>query len=292
MQIYIGSHTHFTKENQLLGVVEEELSYGGNTLMLYTGSPSSTLRIPIDDMLTYKAMEKLKANNIELDRLFVHGPFVVNLASDRNLEKYDFYISFLKKEIERCISLGIKNLIIHPGFALKLEKKEALLNVSYGINRILEYYDSFNIIIEYMSGKGSEVCSNIDEIQYVIKHIDKKNQVFVCLDTCHMNDSGVDLNKYNEFLDEFEKKIGINKIKCIHINDSVNNIGEHKDRHANIGYGTIGFNDLLDVVYNKKTINISKILETPLVEINGIITEPYAYEIKNFKNKKFIDFIQ
>ena len=136
-----------------------------------------------------------------------------------------------------------------------------------------------------MSGKGTEVGSSIEDLKYIMDNINVNN-VGICLDTCHINDAGYDISKFDEFLDLFDKNIGINKIKCVHLNDSLNNIGAHKDRHANIGYGTIGFDNLINVIYNKRLKGIPFILETPYVNDKA----PYKYEIENIRNKKFIDY--
>ena len=145
-----------------------------------------------------------------------------------------------------------------------------------------------------MSGKGTEVGSSLEDLSKILNLLDKDvyDKVFICLDTCHINDSGVDIGKFDEFLDELDKLIGIDKIKCIHINDSYNPIGSHKDRHANLGYGTIGFDKLIDVIYNPRLDNIPKILETPWINRNEKNTyAPYKYEIEMIREKKFIDYI-
>ncbi len=145
-----------------------------------------------------------------------------------------------------------------------------------------------------MSGKGTEVGTSISDLKEIIDLLDQsiKEKVFVCLDTCHMNDAGIDISKFDEFLDDFDKSIGINKIKCIHVNDSMNPIGSHKDRHANLGYGTIGFDNLINVIYNKRLDNIPKILETPWINRNEKDAyAPYKYEIEMIKDKKFNDYI-
>ena len=103
-----------------------------------------------------------------------------------------------------------------------------------------------------MAGKGTEIGSKMEEIDYILKGINLKDKVGVCLDTCHLNDSGIDLTKFDEYLNIFDKHIGINKIKCIHINDSKNDISSHKDRHENIGFGTIGFDTLINIINNPK----------------------------------------
>jgi deoxyribonuclease-4 len=142
-----------------------------------------------------------------------------------------------------------------------------------------------------MAGKGTELGTNIEELETIIKGINKQELIGVCLDTCHLSDSGIDLNNFNEYLDEFDKKIGINKIKVIHINDSKNPISSHKDRHEIIGYGTIGFNTLIGVIYNERLNNIPRILETPYIgntnEDKERLYPPYKFEIEMIRNKTF-----
>ena len=131
----------------------------------------------------------------------------------------------------------------------------------------------------------------IDELKAIYDACARKEQLGICLDTCHISDSGVDLNKFDEFLDEFDSKIGIDKIKCIHINDSMNVLGSHKDRHANIGYGTIGFDTLINIIYNERLGSIPRILETPYMNRNTKdAVAPYKEEIEMIRNKRFEDF--
>ena len=292
--LYIGSHTSYLKDKQLLGVVEESLSYKSNTFMFYTGSNQSTQRFPINEELKNKAHKLMKENNIDKDKCIVHAPFIINLANNSDINKYNFYINFLKQEIDRCIELDIKNLVLHPGSFTNLTKEEGIKNIANGLNIALKDKFNINLLLEYMSGKGTEVGSSINDLKGIIDLLseDVKNKVFVCLDTCHINDSGIDIKDFEEFLDEFEEKIGIDKIKCVHINDSYNVVGSHKDRHANIGYGTIGFQKLIDVIYNKRLDNIPKILETPWINRNQKDSwAPYKYEIEMIRKKDFTDYI-
>lgn len=147
------------------------------------------------------------------------------------------------------------------------------------------------ILLETMAGKGSEIGRTIDEIKEIIDGINLKDKIGVCIDTCHINDAGYDINKFDDYLEEFDKKIGINKIKCLHINDSKNELGTHKDRHENIGLGTIGFDALLSVIYNNKLKDVPKILETPYVgssiEPQKRLYPPYKFEIEMIRNKEF-----
>lgn len=291
MNLIIGSHVSFNNKEQLLGSVKEAISYNANTFMIYTGSTQSTSRSELRDECTYDAYKLMLENNIDSNNVIVHAPYIINLANRNDEDKYIFYCDFLANELDRCKKLGLNKIVLHPGSATTCTKEVAIKNIIDGINYVYNKTTDTMILLEFMAGKGTEVGTSIDELKCIIDGIIDKNRIGVCLDTCHMNDSGVDISKFNEFLSEFDRKIGISKIKCVHVNDSLNNIGSHKDRHANIGYGTIGFNNILNVVYNKKLNNIPFILETPYINRNTNDSyAPYKYEIENIRNKKFIDF--
>ena len=284
----IGSHVSFDSKEQLLKSVKEAVSYGANTFMFYTGAPQNTNRCIIDDALTYKAYELMKENNILLDKVICHAPYIVNLANDIDPSKYDFSINFLKNEVSRLESFGIKYLVLHPGSSVGIERSHAINNIVVGLNKILYPGCPVTILLETMAGKGTEIGINLEEIKTIIDGVNLKENVGVCLDTCHLNDSGVDISKFDDYLDKFDEVIGIDKIKCVHINDSKNNIGDHKDRHENFGLGTIGFDNLINVIYNERLKSVPKILETPYV---GEKKEypPYKHEIEMIRNKEFND---
>ena len=293
MNLIIGSHVSFNSKKQLLGSVEEALSYNANTFMIYTGGAQSTARSSINDEFTYEAFKVMLENNINPKNVIVHAPYIVNLANRSDERKYDFYIDFMANELNRVKELGLDKIVLHPGSATTCSREEAILNIANGINKIYEKTSDVMILLEYMSGKGNEVGTSILELKNIIDNINDKDRIGVCLDTCHMNDSGIDISKFNEFLDEFDLMIGIDKIKCVHVNDSMNTIGSHKDRHANIGYGTIGFDNLINVIYNERLNGIPFILETPYINRNSNDAyPPYKMEIDSIKNKKFVDFIQ
>ena len=253
MNLIIGSHVSFKSDKQLLGSVNEALSYGENTFMFYTGAPQNTIRSNINDNLTNKALEVMKENNINIDNVIVHAPYIVNLAKEDN----DFAISFLKQEIKRCSMLHIKYMVLHPGSSVSITKEEGINNIINALNIILDNEYDVTICLETMAGKGNEVGSNLLEIKNIINKIEYQNKIGVCLDTCHLNDAGYDISNFDSILDEIDKLIGIDKIKCIHINDSKNILGSKKDRHENIGLGSIGFNNLINIIYNKKCDVIS-----------------------------------
>lgn len=282
--LLIGSHVSYKNETQLLGSVKEALSYKSNCFMFYTGAPQNTQRGKIDDELTYRAYELMKENGIDLENIICHAPYIVNLANDLDSEKYEFAINFLTNELRRCNQLGIKYLVLHPGSHMKIEKNHGIYNIVKGLNIALSTSSNTVVLLETMAGKGTELGTNISELKEIINNVDDKNRIGVCLDTCHLNDSGIDISYFDEYLNEFDKEIGIDKIKCVHVNDSKNPLGSHKDRHENIGYGTIGFDSLIGVIYNKKLENVPKILETPYVNREY---PPYNQEIEMIRSKTF-----
>lgn len=286
----IGSHVSFGKEG-LLGSVKEALSYGANTFMFYTGAPQNTLRKPIDSKSTEEAWNLMKENNIDIDTVICHAPYIVNLANNLDERKYDFSISFLTEEIRRCESMGIKYIVLHPGSSVGIERNIALDNIVFALNEILKQDHSVTILLETMAGKGTEIGCTLEEMKYLINHINKKELIGVCIDTCHLNDAGYNMTKFDEFLQKFDELIGINYIKCVHVNDSKNELGAHKDRHANIGYGTLGFDTILNIINNPKLTNIPKILETPYIgetdDDKARIYPPYKFEIEMIRNGKF-----
>lgn len=282
MEIIIGSHVSFNKEKQMLGSALEALSYNASTFMFYTGAPQNTLRVPIDESLIEKALDLMNDNNIDINNIVVHAPYIINLANSKN---FDFNISFLKDEIKRVEKFRVNKLVIHPGSHVGLGREVGLKNIIDSLNIIFKEDSNVCVCLETMAGKGTELGSSFEEIKTIIDGIEKKERVGVCLDTCHINDAGYDLNDFSKILDEFEKIIGLEYLKVVHVNDSKNELGTHKDRHANIGYGTIGFDNLISVIYNEKLKGIPFILETPYV--NGL--PPYKYEIESILKKKFND---
>ena len=282
--LLIGSHVSYKNDTQLLGSVREALSYNSNCFMFYTGAPQNTQRGKINNELTYQAYELMKENGIDLENVICHAPYIINLANDSDIDKYEFAVNFLTNELRRCDQLGIKYLVLHPGSQMKIEHSHAIYNIVKGINNALSSSSNTVILLETMAGKGTELGVNIEELKSIIDNIDNKERIGVCLDTCHLNDSGIDISNFDEYLSNFDKLIGINKIKCVHVNDSKNPRGSHKDRHENIGYGTIGFDSLIGVIYNKSLESVPKILETPYINREF---PPYRQEIEMIKNKNF-----
>ncbi len=279
--LYIGSHVGFNKATQLLGSVLEASSYNANTFMFYTGAPQNTLRNPIDNKLTSDAILKMKEVGIDFSKVVVHAPYIINLCNE---EKFDFSVSFLKGEIKRVSELGVKYMVLHPGSHVGLGVDKGIENIINGLNLVLNNDTDVTILIETMAGKGSEVGTSLEELKRIIDGVNDKSHIGVCLDTCHLNDAGYSMSDFDKYLDEFDRVIGIDKIGCIHINDSKNELSSHKDRHENIGFGTIGFDNLINIIYNERLGDIPRILETPYVDR---LYPPYKYEIEMIRNKTF-----
>lgn len=280
--LILGCHVSYKKDSQLLGSLNEALGYGANTFMFYTGAPQNTSRYPINDNLTLEAFKKMKEIGFDYSKVVVHAPYIVNLANDDEV-KFNFAVQFLKDELKRCSQLGIKNVVLHPGSHVGIGIDAGICNIARGLNMILGEVD-VRILLETMAGKGSEVGSKLEEIKRIIDLVEDKKHIGVCIDTCHLSDAGYNLRDFDSFLNKFDEVIGIEKIGCVHVNDSKNDLGSHKDRHENIGFGKIGFDTLMGVIYNKRLENIPKILETPYVDREY---PPYKFEIEMIKNKKF-----
>ncbi len=286
MKLIIGSHVSFKKEDGLLGSVKEALSYKANTFMFYTGAPQNAKRLPINMELVDEAKKMMIDNGIDINNVIVHAPYIINLANGD-----DFAVSFLRQEVERCIKIGINKLVLHPGSYVSLSKEEGLNNIVLGLNKILNKDMNIKILLETMAGKGTEIGCSFEDLKYIIDNVKYNEKLGVCLDTCHINDAGYDISSFDNVMMEFDNIIGIERLLCVHINDSKNIRGSKKDRHENFGFGTLGFDNLLKIVYYPKLESVPKILETPYVSKDDDSKErlypPYKEEIEMIRNKEF-----
>ena len=280
--LIIGSHVGFRKDSQLLGSLNEALSYDANTFMIYTGAPQNTSRAVINDELTCIAIEKMKEENINIDNIIVHAPYIINLANKNKIDQYNFSINFLLQECKRCEELNISKLVLHPGSHVGIGIKDGINNIAEAINKVLPHTNTM-ILLETMAGKGTEIGSKLEEIKDIIDLTNEKEKLGICLDTCHLSDAGYDISDFDNVIKELERLEILNKVKCIHINDSKNIKGSHKDRHENIGFGELGFDNLIKIIYHEKFIDVPKILETPYVDIYP----PYKHEIDMIRKKEF-----
>ena len=158
-----------------------------------------------------------------------------------------------------------KRQVLHPGSHVKAGDEVGLQQIVKGLNEVLTPDQSVHIALETMAGKGSELGRDFDQLRYIIDNVEHHELLGVCLDTCHLHDAGYDLTKFDEILNEFDEKIGLQRLLVVHVNDSKNERGAHKDRHENIGYGHIGFETLNHIVHHPKLKDVPKILETPYI---------------------------
>lgn len=271
----IGSHVSMSAPDYVLGSVKEAISYGANAFMLYTGAPQNTRRKPMEELYIDEALTLMKEHGIEKSSMIVHAPYIINLANCQKKETFELGVEFLQKEIARVKALHATCLVLHPGSHVQAGEEAGLDKIVEGLNLAMEDMGDVNIAIETMAGKGSEIGYRFEHIRYLMDHVKHPEHLGVCMDTCHIHDAGFDLTQFDQILDEFDAVIGLNRLLCMHINDSKNVQGAHKDRHANIGFGEIGFETLHAIVHHERLQDVVKILETPYV---GEFP-PYRHEI-------------
>lgn len=284
----IGSHVGNNGEEMLLGSLNEALSYDANCLMVYIGPPQNSIRKDISRFRIVETLDLLAKHNMSPADIIIHGPYITNLAQS-NEEKRQFAIDFIVKEIEMADKIGAKYYIIHPGSHMGNGIEIGLALISNSLKEILKKTKEtgVNILIETMAGKGSECCFAFEHIKKLIDYVSSP-RIGVCLDTCHINDAGYDIvNDYEGVIKKFDDIVGLDKIKVIHINDSLNELGAKKDRHANIGFGKVGFDTICKFVYDERFVNVYKILETPYVKEGKDEYPPYKEEIRMIRNRKF-----
>ena len=285
-KIYLGSHVSMSSPDFYLGSVRSALEWGENTFMFYTGAPQNSYRLPLERLKIEEERKLLKENNIDESKIIVHAPYLINLGSKEKIDNYELAKKLVINELQRTEAFGCKTLVLHPGNHLKASKIEGLNNIVEGLNYIFENDNTdVKIALETMSGKGSELGTTFEDINYIINNCKYSDRLGVCLDTCHINDYGYDVRDIDHILDEFNKIIGLEKLLVVHVNDSKNPIGAHKDRHDNIGYGTIGFETLSKYIHHPLLINVPKILETPYVNEKP----PYKKEVEMLLNNAFED---
>ena len=286
----LGCHVNFSEE-QILGCAKQAVEYGANTFMFYTGAPQNTVRKSLIEENTIQAKNFMKEHGIEINNVICHAPYIINLANKKDPEKWNFSIQFLKSEISRCEEMGITKIVVHPGSAVGLPKEEALQNIIDALNLVVTKDQNCMILLETMAGKGTECASTLEEVKIILDGVKEKHSFGVCLDTCHLHDAGYNMKDFVSFLKQFDEVIGISYIKCIHMNDSKNECGTHKDRHENIGYGKIGFDALSFICHYEPLKSVPKILETPYTgekaDDKTRIYPPYRFEIDMIQNETF-----
>lgn len=283
----LGSHVSMNGKKMLEGSAEEAHKFGESTFMIYTGAPQNTRRKPIEELNIEKGHEIMKAHG--LSNIVVHAPYIINIANTVKPHVFELGVEFLQSEIERTQALGAQDIVLHPGSHVGEGTDAGIKKIIEGLNEVLTNDNNVRIALETMAGKGSEVGRNFEELARIIDGVNHNDRLSVCFDTCHTHDAGYNVKEdFDGVLNEFDKIIGVNRIKVVHVNDSKNDIGAHKDRHENIGFGYIGFDALNYVVHHDTFKDIPKILETPYVgEDKKNKKPPYKLEIEMLKQQKF-----
>ncbi|MFJ7679318.1 deoxyribonuclease IV [Peribacillus sp. NPDC046944] len=283
----IGSHVSMSGKNMLLAASQEAALYGSNTFMVYTGAPQNTRRKKIEDLNIEAGRLHMEENGIT--DIVVHAPYIINIANTTNPATFDLGINFLRSEIDRTEAIGSGQIVLHPGAHVGAGTEIGIKRIIEGLNEVLSTDDKVQIALETMAGKGTECGRSFEELAMIMDGVIHNDKLSVCFDTCHTHDAGYNIvEDFDGVLNEFDKLIGVERIKVLHINDSKNVRGAHKDRHENIGFGHIGFKALNYIVHHPQLSEVPKILETPYVgEDKKDKKAPYKFEIDMLKNQQF-----
>jgi deoxyribonuclease-4 len=283
----LGSHVSMSGKKMLLGASEEALSYGATTFMVYTGAPQNTRRKAIEDLNIEAGQAHMKEYGIS--NIVVHAPYIINIANTVKPETFQLGVDFLKSEIDRTEAIGAKQIVLHPGAHVGEGTEKGIKKIIEGLNEVLDPNQDVQIALETMAGKGSECGRTFEELADIISGVTHNHKLSVCFDTCHVHDSGYDIvNDLDGVLNQFDKVVGLDRIKVLHVNDSKNECGAAKDRHENIGFGHIGFEAIDEILNHEVFSQIPKILETPYVGTDKTNKKaPYKKEIMMLKERKF-----
>ena len=269
----------------LIGSFQQMQEAGGNAMMIYTGAPHNTQRAPLEALHIEQFRAAMHRINLPLKHCIVHAPYLINLANTVKKSTYYFGLNLLKTEILRSIAIGAEILVLHPGSAVGGAKDQAIKQLIQGLNEILTADLNIKIALEIMAGKGSQIGSSFEELQQIIQGVNYPAKVGICLDTCHAFDAGYNwITNLEAIIEKIEITVGLEKVFVMHINDSKKPFASKSDRHENIGYGTIGFQALINIIYHPKLNGIIKILETPFFKGSP----PYKAEISMIKTKHFV----
>lgn len=285
----LGSHVSMGGKDMLLASAKEAHSYGADTFMFYTGAPQNTKRKDIRELKIEPAWDYMKEHGIS--DIVVHAPYIINLGNSVKPETYELAVNFLGTEIERTIACKSKTLILHPGAHVGAGTDAGIRQIVKGLNEVLTKDTDLCIALETMAGKGSEIGRSFEELARIYDGVTYNEKLRVCFDTCHTHDSGYDIiHDFDGVIEEFDRILGKDQIAVFHINDSKNVRSAGKDRHANLGFGEIGFSALSYIVHHPDFTQVPKILETPYIASPTKEKKsyaPYRYEIEMLRKDAF-----
>ncbi len=270
----IGCHLSASKGFKNMG--EEIIKLGGNTFQFFTRNPRGSKAKAIDEKDVEEFLKLAKENNFVT--ILAHAPYTLNPCSaDENTRS--FAREIMEDDLVRMEYIPNNFYNFHPGSHVKQGTEIGIKYISDMLNLVLKPEQTTTVLLETMAGKGTEIGRTFDELQEILSRVELSDKMGVCLDTCHVYDGGYDIvNNLDGVLEEFDKKIGLNKLCAIHLNDSMNPFESHKDRHQKIGEGSIGIEGIKNIINHPKLCNLPFFLETPN-ELEG-----YAKEIELLKS--------
>lgn len=272
--MYIGCHLSASKGYLAMG--KQAIELGANTFAFFTRNPRGGSAKEIDEKDVEAFLELAKENNF--GKLVAHAPYTMNACAEKeNIRQ--FAIEMLKDDIRRMEYTPNNYYNFHPGSHVGQGAEKGIEMIAEVLNMVLKPEQTTTVLLETMAGKGSEVGRNFEEIKAIIDKVELKDKLGVCLDTCHIWDGGYDIvNKLDEVIAEFDRVIGLDRLKAIHLNDSMNDIDTHKDRHEKIGQGHLGIDAITRIINHPALKDKPFILETPNDEAG------YAKEIALLKS--------
>ena len=265
----IGCHLSISKGYENMG--NEALKINANTFQFFTRNPRGGKIKDLNENDINKLLSLMQENKFA--KILAHAPYTMNLCSDKE-DIRDFAKNMMKEDLERMEYLPGNMYNFHPGSHVGQGTEKGIEYIVKALNEVLTENQTTTVLLETMAGKGTEIGRSFEELKMIIDKVYLKDKLGVCLDTCHINDAGYDVSNIDKVLEEFDKVIGLDYLKAIHLNDSMNEKGSHKDRHQKIGEGTIGIKNIEKIINNSILKRIPFYLETPN-ELDG-----YAKEIK------------
>lgn len=268
---------HLSASDGYLKMAEQIISLDGNTFQFFTRNPrgGQVKSLDIDDIEKFNKF----AEEHNISYIVAHAPYTMNLCSD-NPNTRLFALEVFKDDLKRLNYVNKVYYNFHPGSHVGQGVDVGISYIVDALNNALKPEQRTMVLLETMAGKGTEIGRSFQELRHIIDQVELKDHIGVCLDTCHINDGGYDIvNNLDNVLEEFDKIIGLDKLKAIHLNDSMNPCGAHKDRHQKIGQGYIGIDAITRIINHPKLKNLPFILETPN-DLQG-----YKYEIDLLRSK-------
>lgn len=270
----IGCHLSISNGFEAIG--KQALEIGANTFQFFTRNPRGGAARKIDRADADALRELMRANGFS--QILAHAPYTMNLCSSK-AETREFAFNTLADDLERMEYLAGNLYNFHPGSHTGQGTEAGINQIAEALNNAMFSEMNTTVLLETIAGKGTEVGGRFEELAEIISRVKYNEKIGVCLDTCHVFDAGYDIvNHFDEVLDEFDRIIGLDRLKAVHLNDSMNYLGCHKDRHQKIGEGAIGLEAVKNIINNCHINKLPILLETPN-DIDG-----YAKEIKLLKS--------